>query len=124
VVVERGSVAASIHVYGNLFYPDLGDYSDGMMVGDEETPSRGIIIAHRQPHNGIPPLDIGICLVGDAVQVITCTNSGSPGSSILSEEYSHDISQDIDRTWVGWRVQIPHLQSIRQIHLANNRSIK
>lgn len=101
---RAGSVAAGMHVYAEIcFYPDsLGDYSDGILVETEGGSFRVPIIAHRQPPQlDIPSLlDIGVCLVGDAVhKVITCTNSGGPGSfCILSEDYSHDISQDIDRT--------------------------
>jgi hypothetical protein len=99
---HAGSVAAGIPVRSEItFYPDsLGDYADYLRVETEGGSYRVPVIAQREPPLlDIPPtLDLGACMVGDAMRVgITCTNSGGRGRfRLLIPEHYPDVPADMD----------------------------
>ena len=85
---HAGSVAAGIPVRTEItFYPNsLGDFADFIRVETEGGSYQVPVIAQREPPQlDIPSvLDLGACLVGDAMRVgITVTNTGGNNNTTL-----------------------------------------
>lgn len=76
----------------------LADYEDSVSVETESGGFKVSVIGHREsPQLSLPPvIDVGICLLGDAIRmVLTCTNSGGGGTFnvIKSVEYIKQLSK-------------------------------
>ena len=99
---HAGSVAAGIPVRTEItFYPNsLGDFADFIRVETEGGSYQVPVIAQREPPQlDIPSvLDMGACLVGDAMRVgITVTNTGGRGRfRLLIPDHYPDTPEDID----------------------------
>jgi hypothetical protein len=99
---KGGLIATGMAVSSKIiFFPDsVGDYTDSFQVETEGGAYEVSLQAHREaPQLTLKStLDVGTCLVGDAVRVgFSCTNAGGTGRfRLLRPEDYPEVPTDID----------------------------